>query len=95
MRKQLVEQLKVLLAVKEDEGLIYSLTDEERDELIEFLNINDCDNAMELRILRNYYVKTLADAFHIDSMDYKLYSKSMAIITSIIDKKILEMGGEL
>lgn len=93
MNNGIIEGLTNILG-KEDRGIIFQLTDEETDQVKMFIGLRNYDNVNELKILRNYLVLVLSKELQ-NPNKFRLCQMFMTVITSLIDDKIYNLGGQI
>lgn len=82
--------------LKDNEGgIIFSLTEEERKGIVELIELDDYKEEHELRILRNFLVLAISRDFKEDYSNAKENRTLLAVVTSMIDDKILKVGGRV
>lgn len=94
MKDYLINEMVKIIG-EEDRGIIFSLTTEEESKIKELIDIDSYNNVAELRNLRNYLVMTLYSSIKEDNSNFRAYNTYLTIITSMIDKKIFNLGGEV
>ena len=94
MKDYLISEMVKIIG-EEDRGIIFSLTTEEESKIKELIDIDSYNNVVELRNLRNYLVMTLYSFIKEDNNNFRASNTYLTIITSIIDKKIFNLGGEV
>lgn len=94
MKNYLIESLISILG-EEDRGIMFNLTTEEERKVREFIDIDLYNTVDELRILRNYLVMIISNMVKDNQNKIRAYHTYITVITSMIDIKIFELGGEV
>lgn len=97
MREEFLNKARKILKDCEG-GIIFSLTEEERNEMIKLIDLDEYKHEFELRILRNYLVLIISND-NIQTTDNSSRiienQKIMTVVTNLIDDKIFKLGGQV
>ena len=94
MKNYLISEMTKIIGDK-DMGIIFSLTAEEESKIKELIDIDSYNDIAKLRVLRNYLVINLYNFIKENEDGFKIYNTCLTIITTIIDRKIFDLGGEV